>query len=215
MTHLTEVQQLRRLLSECIERIRGEAGDQDPFAFDADWEAWALDVDAALAGRPLPDRPRFLGRPRVYRVACVFDPHAARFRGKDKLRGPLFRGMRPGQQPARCIRGIWRAADCEECAHGDQPGLVPPVRVQRSGNTMVLFISSLRAFKRNSIINPAKQALQYVRMFGRPAERVAFPTSRAQAEAAALSFISEAPPASAYQGDHSVNVAELLKAIKK
>jgi hypothetical protein len=198
------------LLRECMERMRNESDSADPmapFAYDADWESWALDVDAVLTGKPLPRRMRILATPRTWRVACRFDLDGRRLRGK--VGGVVPHAL----QDARYIPGIWRAVWCEEVAHGDRPDILPPVRVQGTSpqNPLLLFISSLKPYRAKSIINPARTVLEYVRAVRAPRARTI--NDAQDARRAHLLGIGAPPPASAYSGACSVNVEELRKVL--
>jgi hypothetical protein len=152
-----------QLLRECIGRLRSDSGELEPmapFAYDADWEAWALDVDDLLAGREFTPRNRImrLVMPQtLYRLACVFDPGGRRLRGKERLEV----GERPGQQPAITLNGIWRVHDVLDELDVEAAVAIPMVRRHDS----VLFITSVRPYRRHSIINPARTVLQYLRLY--------------------------------------------------
>lgn len=49
---LESIAEFRALLTEVIQKIRSDSGNNDPmapFAFDASWEAWAIKVDELIA----------------------------------------------------------------------------------------------------------------------------------------------------------------------
>jgi hypothetical protein len=148
------------LLREVIQRIRNDSGsldDMEPFAYDADWESWARDVDDLLAGREFKPRERYVqvAMPQhLYRIACVFDPDGRRMCGKR------------ADGSARTLKGIWRAFHVLDVDAEDAP-FMPPVRMQRcdDGSPGALFVTSLRPYRRHSIINPARTVLQYLRLF--------------------------------------------------
>lgn len=214
-------QDLHALLAECIERMRSEDGTDGsdpmaPFAYDADWEAWALDVDAALAGKQLPRRPRILGALRAWRVGCQFIP------GERRMRGTRYDGTR---KVPLYISGNWRVVCCDEIPEGQDHLMLPyHVRQNRLAEPTALFITTVRPFKRLSTINPARAVLDYMRRAPkswrhvRAVYRVAESGNSVEQDgceiSADLQHWHRPPSAGAYHGANSVDVAELLKAVK-
>lgn len=49
MAELARLHEARRVLSDMMQKMRSEAGEEDPFAYDASWETLAKRADAVIS----------------------------------------------------------------------------------------------------------------------------------------------------------------------